>query len=143
MSTLHELCAVVASYRGDVGHAEDLSYAFDEAGIPRELARIFALETVRDGDSSGAGEGTAEMGEAVLVHIVKPRKKGEIRLVRKTREVAGKAIREAWNESPVQRDEEMNMPGGHRAELDGSTTPSTQVTIQHAQTSVIGALPPG
>ena len=32
---------------------------------------------------------------------------------------------------------------GHRAELDGSTTPSTQVTIQHAQTSVIGALPPG
>ncbi len=50
------------------------------------------------------------MGEAVLVHIVKPRKKGEIRLVRKTREVAGKAIREAWNESPVQRDEEMNMP---------------------------------
>lgn len=54
-------------------------------------------------------EGTAEMGEAVLVHIVKPRKKGEIRLVRKTREVAGKAIREAWNESPVQRDEKMNM----------------------------------
>ena len=31
-------------------------------------------------------------------------------LVRQTREIAGGAIRDAWNEPPVQRDEDMNMP---------------------------------
>jgi hypothetical protein len=31
-------------------------------------------------------------------------------LVRQTREIAGGAIRDAWNEPPVQRDEDMNTP---------------------------------
>jgi hypothetical protein len=31
-------------------------------------------------------------------------------LVRQTRELAGTAIREAWSEPPIQRDEDMNMP---------------------------------
>jgi hypothetical protein len=72
----HEFCAVVASRRGRVGHAEDPPNILDEAGMPRESTRIFAFGAVGDGDRNGLSEGTADMREAVLVHIVKPRKKG-------------------------------------------------------------------
>lgn len=43
-------------------------------------------------------------------------------LVHQTREVAGKAVRGAWNEAPVQRDEDMNMPDLGLGALDEART---------------------
>jgi hypothetical protein len=50
--------------------------------MPRESTRIFAFGAVGDADRNGLSEGTADMKEAVLVHVVEPRKKGEVRLRR-------------------------------------------------------------
>jgi hypothetical protein len=78
----HEFCAVIASHRGDVGDAEDFSYALDGSGIPGELSRVFAFAPVGDADGTRVGESPGDVDEAVLVHIVQPRKKGKVRLRR-------------------------------------------------------------
>ena len=56
----HEFCAVVASNRGNVGDAEDLSYVFDRDRIPREEARIRAFAAVGNGDRGGSRESAAD-----------------------------------------------------------------------------------
>lgn len=77
-----EFCAVIASDRGNVMHVKDLSYISDGDWIPGELARELAFRPIGDIDRNNLGIDASNVDESVLVHIIEPRKEGEIRVRR-------------------------------------------------------------
>jgi hypothetical protein len=79
----YEFCAVVATDKGAIEHIADLRNMLDEAGIPRELARAEAFRaSMKHLDWEEFRQGAADVNEAMLVYVVKPRKQGQIRLSR-------------------------------------------------------------
>ena len=85
----HEFCAVIASRRGDVGRAADLAYVPNGDGIPGEVANVWAFGAEANGDLEALGEDTSNVDMPMFVHIVKPRKEGEIRVRRAVSELKG------------------------------------------------------
>jgi hypothetical protein len=80
-----EFCAVVASDHGDVLHLTEVSYLFGEDDVPRELTRVSAFApapNVVAGDRHCLRNGATDVQDAMLVHIVEPRKEGKVRIRR-------------------------------------------------------------
>lgn len=77
-----EFCAVIASDHRGVSDPQDLAYVVDGERVPGEQTRIWAFLAVGDLDRRGAREGAPGVDEPMLVHVVKPRKQGQIRLRR-------------------------------------------------------------
>jgi hypothetical protein len=78
----HEFCAVVTSDRRDIGRATDLSYVSNGLGVPGEVTHVWAFGTERDSDWKSAGEDSPDVDKPMLVHIVKPREQGQVRVRR-------------------------------------------------------------